>query len=194
MKKLILITFLILFQPLLGQAAEEKNIYTDKKRGFSVEVPAGWEVAPQKKGDVAVALVKRMPLKPFSPTIVISQLDVNILMPSTKAELGQIVNQISGPSRKIPNIEKFKIIKKGLDPKRWDAAFFYQTSYELKRVDNPKEKKVTALNYIFLEKAHYFAISLVAPSKEFKKFQKICYTVIDSLKLLETAKSKKTKN
>lgn len=186
MKKFILGTVLLLLLPLIGHSEDKKNIYEDKVRGFSVEVPAGWEVKPQRTGDLAVALVKSTPLKPFNPSIIISILGARLPMPTSKKELKQIVDQISGPSKNIPNIEKFKILKSALEHKVKRLAFYYQSSYELKRVSNPKEKKVKTLNFIFQDGNRFFAISLVSPFKEYKKYEKICFSVIDSLKLLDT--------
>lgn len=183
------------FHPLGHLSAKEKNVYQDVERGFSLEVPSGWEVYPQKKGELAVALVKRTPLKPFNPSIIVSVLASKLPMPTTKEELDMIVGQISGPSATIPNIENFKVTKSALDKRKGILSFFYQTTYELKRASKKKDKKVRTLNYIFTDRGKYLAVTLVVPANEYRKYEKICYRVIESLTLTDVKinKAKKRK-
>lgn len=191
LKKIALI-FLFILIPLGGiQAASGQNLYSDQKRGFSLEVPPGWEVRPQKKGDLALALVKRSPLKPFHPSIIITLINAKLNMPENKDQLKSIVDQVSGPSKQVANIQNFKIVKSAIDKKRRIFSFYYQTTYELSRVKDPKAKKVKALNFIFRDQGRHFAVSLIAPYKEYKKYEKIAYQVIDSIKLFEPEVGKK---
>jgi len=106
-------------------------------------------------------------------------------MPENKKELTSIVTQISGPSQKIPNIEDFKVIKSSIDKKRKTFSFYYQTTYALTRVKDPKARIVKTFNFIFRDQARHFAVSLIVPIKEYKKYEKIAYQVIDSIQLLK---------
>ncbi|MBI4412626.1 MAG: hypothetical protein HY541_09105 [Deltaproteobacteria bacterium] len=184
---LFLILFVGFFLTTSFGIAAESNIYSDAERGFSLEVPAGWEVLPQKSGDLAVVLKKPTPLKPFDASVVVTLLDQTLPMPSNGKELKLIVEQISGPSASIPNIENYRIVSSKLDDRKGDSAFFYQASYELTRVGQAKDRKVKTLNYIFRDKGRCFAFSLVTQASEYKKMEKTLYQVIDSVQVGEPA-------
>ncbi|MBI2340161.1 MAG: hypothetical protein HYU99_07350 [Deltaproteobacteria bacterium] len=165
--------------------ATEPNVYSDAKRGFSLEVPEGWEVQPQKEGDLAVALVLPTPLKPFNGSIILSLIDEKLPMPENREELSAIVKQISGPSAQVPNIDDFKVGLSKLDRRKGSAAFFYQASYNLSRVKSAKDRKVKTVNYLFRERGRIFALSLVAPASDYKRLEKIFYGVISSVQVSE---------
>lgn len=186
-------TLLILWATQMGTAigVEKADLYTDKGRGFSIEVPQGWEVAAQSQGTLAVAFTKRTPLKPFSPGIIVSILEDTLTMPETKSELELIVKQISSPSQQIANIENFKVVKSDIDQRKGSQAFFYKASYDLKRTNNPKDGKIMTLNYVFKEKSRDLALTLVAPAKEYKAYEKVFYQALDSLTLSLLDKEKK---
>ena len=166
-----------------GGATAESNIYSDPERGFSLEVPEGWEVLSQEGKDIAVVLSKPAPLSPFNASVIVTLIDQELLMPSNGEELKLIVKQISGPSVSVPNIENYRVVLSKLDRHRFDAAFFYQASYELIRVKDVKDRKVKTLNYIFRKKGRYFALSLVVQASDYKKMEKVFYGVLDSIQI-----------
>ena len=175
--------FLVLIVSISGGATAESNIYSDPERGFSLEVPEGWEVLSQEGKDIAVVLSKPAPLSPFNASVIVTLIDQELLMPSNGEELKLIVKQISGPSVSVPNIENYRVVLSKLDRHRFDAAFFYQASYELIRVKDVKDRKVKTLNYIFRKKGRYFALSLVVQASDYKKMEKVFYGVLDSIQI-----------
>ncbi len=188
MRKRIIKIFMLLVSLVLlnGRVmADDANIYKDAERKFSVEIPKGWEAVPQHSDTLVLALVKRMPLKPVNPSIIISFLDAPLSMPENSKQLKSIVQSIAGPSGKVPNIENFKVTRSALDKKKGDAAFYYRATYDLTRVKNEKDRRLTTLNYILRQKDHYIAFSLVAPTDDNKNLEKIFWPVLNSFILSE---------
>lgn len=186
-KRIIQIFMLLVLLVLLNERvmADDANIYKDATRKFSVEIPKGWEALSQHSDTLVVALIKRMPMKPFNPSIIISFLDAPLSMPENKKQLKAIVQSIAGPSGNVPNIENFKVTRSALDKKKGEVAFYYGTTYDLTRVKNEKDRRLTTLNYIFREKNHYIALSLVTPTDDTKNFEKIFWPVVGSFTLSE---------
>lgn len=179
----ITVVFIRLLSAATVMGAGAPNIYSDEKRGFSLEIPEGWEVLSHDEDDLAVVLSKPSLLRPFNTSIIVTLISQELPMPATTEELKLIVDQISGPSVTVPNIENYRVVSSKLDSRRGDAAFSYQASYELTKVKEAKERKVKTLNYLFRERGRYFALSLVVQASDYKKMEKVFYGVINSIRL-----------